>query len=260
PPRPAAYARRVCPSAPTLERKSPRPSRSPLTHLESLRHRICIVFSPEPSGRDLSHVSSGMVRGKVGAMLDTALANNLDRIRMPRVHLSDVARHATRGAAILIVFVCAILQNDSLPAVLQQLGTPFPVQITSKTSVAAIGIHEDGRLTIYFAPRLASSSDSDMLAFLYLHELGHARLGHMRPEDPRRLRFSIPGMYKGLAWQMEYEADALICPFIEHDRDTAHRVVSAWRARWNDRECLVQIRRSQGLPRPARFHRRFATG
>lgn len=149
-----------------------------------------------------------MVRGKVGAMLDTALANNLDRIRIPRVHLSDVARHATRVAALLIVFVCAILQNDSLPAVLQQLGTPFPVQITSKTSVAAIGIHEDGRLTIYFAPRLASSSDSDMLAFLYLHELGHARLGHMRPEDPRRLRFSIPGMYKGLAWQMEYDADA----------------------------------------------------
>src|SRR5439155_10003317 len=56
------------------------------------------------------------------------------------------------------------------------------------------------------------------------------------------------------------EAYSLICPFIEHDLDTAHRVLSAWRARWNDRECLVQIRRSQGLPRPARFHRRFATG
>ena len=142
-------------------------------------------------------------------MLDTTLANNLGRIRMPWVHLAAVARTAARLAAILVVFACAILQNDSLPAVLQQLGTPFPVQVTSKTAVAAIGINnEDGRLTIYFAPRLASSTDSDMLAFLYLHELGHARLGHMRPEDPRRLRFSIPGMYKGLAWQMEYDADA----------------------------------------------------
>ncbi len=141
-------------------------------------------------------------------MLDAALANNLGRIRLPRMHLAVVARTAARLAAMLVVVACAILQKDSLPAVLQQLGTPFPVQITSKTAVAAIGINEDGRLTIYFAPRLASSTDSDMLAFLYLHELGHARLGHMRPEDPRRLRFSIPGMYKGLAWQMEYDADA----------------------------------------------------
>lgn len=141
-------------------------------------------------------------------MLDAVLADNLGQIRMPRVHPAVAARTVARFAAVILVFVCAVLQNDSLPAVLQRLGTPFPVHITSKTSVAAIGIHEDGRLTIYFAPRLASSSDSDMMAFLYLHELGHARLGHMRPEDPRRLRFSIPGMYKGLAWQMEYDADA----------------------------------------------------
>src|SRR5438034_11021890 len=110
-------------------------------------------------------------------MLDTALANNLDRIRIPRVHLSDVARHATRVAALLIVFVCAILQNDSLPAVLQQLGTPFPVQITSKTSVAAIGIHEDGRLTHYVAPRLSTPTDSDMLGSLYPRALRHRRMG-----------------------------------------------------------------------------------
>src|SRR2546426_3748945 len=141
-------------------------------------------------------------------MLDTALANNLGRIRAPWVHLAAMARTAARMADLLVVFACAILQTAGLPAVLQQIGTPFPVQVTSKTAVAAIGINEDGRLTIYFAPRLASSTDSDMLAFLYLHELGHARLGHMRPEDPRRLRFSIPGMYKGLAWQMEYDADA----------------------------------------------------
>lgn len=141
-------------------------------------------------------------------MLDSALADNLGRIRIHRVHLTEVARATARAAALVLVFIWAVLQNDSLPAVLQQLGTPYPVQITSKTAVAAIGIREDGRLTIYFAPRLASSTDSDMLAFLYLHELGHARLGHMRPEDPRRLRFSIPGMYKGQAWQMEYDADA----------------------------------------------------
>src|SRR2546427_12256587 len=141
-------------------------------------------------------------------MLDAALANNLGRSRLPRVHLAAVARTGTRVAGLLVVCACGILQKDSLRSVLQQLGTPFPVRITSKTAVAAIGINEDGRLTIYFAPRLASSTDSDMLAFLYLHELGHARLGHMRPEDPRRLRFSIPGMYKGLAWQMEYDADA----------------------------------------------------
>lgn len=141
-------------------------------------------------------------------MLDTVLADNLGRIRVPRVHLTEVARVTARFIAVMVVFACAVLQNDSLPAVLQKIGTPYPVQITSKTAVAAVGINDDGRLTLYFAPRLASSTDSDMLAFLYLHELGHARLGHMRPEDPRHLRFAIPGMYKGLAWQMEYDADA----------------------------------------------------
>ena len=162
-------------------------------------------------------------------MLDAALANNLDRIRSPRLHLAAVARTAARLAAMLVVFACAILQKDSLPAVLQQLGTPFPVQITSKTAVAAIGINEDGRLTIYFAPRLASSTDSDMLAFLYLHELGHARLGHMRPEDPRRLRFSIPGMYKGLAWQMEYDADAWAAAHaVSYGYDPVHGIAAVF--------------------------------
>ncbi len=142
-------------------------------------------------------------------MLDVSLANNLGRIRMPQaVRIAPVARATARLAAMMVISVCAVLQNGGLPAVLQQIGTPFPVQIAAKTAVAAIGIDQDGRLTVFFAPRLASSSDSDMLAFLYLHELGHARLGHMRPEDPRRMRFSIPGMYKGLAWQMEYDADA----------------------------------------------------
>ncbi|TMJ04405.1 MAG: hypothetical protein E6H01_04180, partial [Bacillati bacterium ANGP1] len=69
-------------------------------------------------------------------MLDTTLANNMGRIRMPWVHLAAVARTAARLAAMLVVFACAILQNDGLPAVLQRLGTPFPVQITSKTAVA----------------------------------------------------------------------------------------------------------------------------
>src|SRR2546428_9089594 len=106
-------------------------------------------------------------------MLDAALANSRDGIGLPRVHLAAVARTAARLAALLVVFACAILQKDSLPAVLQQLGTPFPVQITSKTAVAAIGINEDGRPTIYFSPRLASPTHNDMLALLFLHRLVH---------------------------------------------------------------------------------------
>src|SRR2546425_9355933 len=102
-------------------------------------------------------------------MLDTALANNLGRIRAPWVHLVAVARTAARLAAMLVVFACAILQNDGLPAVLQQLGTPFPVQITSKTAVAPIGINnEEGRLTIYFLPRFGPPTPSDNPAILFL--------------------------------------------------------------------------------------------
>src|SRR2546428_10983495 len=101
-------------------------------------------------------------------MLDAALANNLDRIRLPRVHLAAVARTAARLAAMLVVFACAILQKDSLPAVLQQLGTPFPVQITSKTAGAAYRTKDGGRPTRYFLPPAACSTQRDTLACLYL--------------------------------------------------------------------------------------------
>src|SRR3989442_6590425 len=116
-------------------------------------------------------------------MLDAALANNLGRIRLPRVHLTAVARTAARLAALLVVFACAILQKDSLPAVLQQLGTPFPVQITSKTAGAAIRINDDGRLALYFSPRLARSTDNGMLALPYLHPLCHRPLGPILPDE-----------------------------------------------------------------------------
>src|SRR5206468_9253679 len=53
------------------------------------------------------------------------------------------------------------------------------------------------------------------------------------------------------------EAYSLICPLIEHDRDTAHRVANACRARRNRRVRLIQVRRSQLLPRPARFNLGF---
>lgn len=111
-------------------------------------------------------------------------------------------------SSILVVAACAFLGPTTLPGVLARLDAPFPVQITPKTAVASVGIHYDGSIFVSFAPSLAQSSDGGMLAFLYLHEIGHARLGHLRPEDPTHMRFSIPGMYKGVAWQMEYDADA----------------------------------------------------
>lgn len=142
-------------------------------------------------------------------MLDLALQSpgrtqSPQSVRIPRA-TRVVAR--TLGSA-AIVLLCMLIQATGLAGVFARLDVSFPLRITPKTAVASVGLHRDGRIFVYFAPGLAQSTDGNMLAFLYLHEVGHARLGHLRPEDPQRMRFSIPGMFKGQAWQMEYDADA----------------------------------------------------
>lgn len=142
-------------------------------------------------------------------MLSLALNHNPGWTRLARWTGASVTIQTTRRIAIaVLISVCVFAQTTGFPATLQRLGAPFPLQLSAKTEVASIGIHRDGRLMVYFAPMLANSTDGDLLAFLYLHEVGHARLGHLRPEDPNRMRFSIPGMSKGVIWQMEYDADA----------------------------------------------------
>jgi hypothetical protein len=143
-------------------------------------------------------------------MFDLATSYSLGRtpsLLPTRVSLPVQAAIRVLGS-ILVASACTLLGPTSLPGVLSRLDAPFPLEITPKTAVAGVGIHHDGSIFVYFAPSLAQSSDGAMLAFLYLHEVGHARLGHLRPEDLTRMRFSIPGMYKGVAWQMEYDADA----------------------------------------------------
>lgn len=142
-------------------------------------------------------------------MLSLALNHNPGWTRLARWTGASVTIQTARRIAIaVLISVCVFAQTTGFPATLQRLGAPFPLQLSAKTEVASIGIHRDGRLMVYFAPMLANSTDGDLLAFLYLHEVGHARLGHLRPEDPNRMRFSIPGMSKGVIWQMEYDADA----------------------------------------------------
>lgn len=142
-------------------------------------------------------------------MLSLALNHNPAWTRLARSTGAGVSiRTARRIVIAVLIGICACAQTTGVPATLQRVGAAFPLRISAKTEVASIGIHRDGRLMIYFAPMLANSTDGDLLAFLYLHEVGHARLGHLRPEDPTRMRFSIPGMSKGIIWQMEYDADA----------------------------------------------------
>lgn len=57
------------------------------------------------------------------------------------------------------------------------------------------------------SPSVAHSQSADMLAFLYLHELGHVRLGHLRPRDPRRWSVMVSSLIRSASWQMETEAD-----------------------------------------------------
>jgi len=112
------------------------------------------------------------------------------------------------AASAVLLGACAFAGTTSLPFLLERLGRPYAVTVSRKATLASIGIGRDGQIVVAVAPVLLHVSAADMLAFLYLHELGHARLGHLRPADPRRTRFFIPGESRIRAWQMEYDADA----------------------------------------------------
>lgn len=118
-------------------------------------------------------------------------------------------RILTRVVSIgLLLSVCGLAGTTSLAFIVARLGGPYPVKINSKTEVASVGVDRLGRIAVSVTPSLAHSTSADMLAFLYLHEVGHVKAGHLRPRDPNQTRYFMAWEVRDRVWKMEYEADA----------------------------------------------------
>lgn len=110
-------------------------------------------------------------------------------------------------AVALILCVCLFAGTTSLPFVLAKLGIPLPIRLYPMGTIAAVALEPDGRLVIHMTSRLLGYEDADMIAFIYLHELGHVRLGHLLPQGVQEARFFAPSLWRSRAWRMEYDAD-----------------------------------------------------
>lgn len=109
-------------------------------------------------------------------------------------------------AGAFIVIVCLFVGTTSLPFVLGKLGLEFPIRIYPMPAIAAVALEPDGRLVIHMTSRLLQYENAEMLAFIYLHELGHVRLGHLIPQGSQTQYFA-PSLWRTRAWNMEYDAD-----------------------------------------------------
>lgn len=107
----------------------------------------------------------------------------------------------------LLLSVCGFAGTTSLAFIVERLGAPYPVKINWKTEVASVGLDRQGRIAVSVTPSLVHSTNADMLAFLYLHEVGHVRAGHLRPRDPNQRRYFMAWEVRDRVWKMEYEAD-----------------------------------------------------
>lgn len=107
----------------------------------------------------------------------------------------------------LLLSICSVAGTTSLAFIVERLGTPYPVKISLKTEVASVGLDRFGQIAISVTPALAHSASGDMLSFLYLHEMGHVRAGHLRPRDPNQVRYFMAWEIRDRVWKMEYEAD-----------------------------------------------------
>ncbi len=110
-------------------------------------------------------------------------------------------------AGTFIVIVCLLVGTTSLSFVLAKLGPELPIRIYSMPTIAAVALEPDGRLVIHMTSRLLQYEDADMLAFIYLHELGHVRLGHLMPQGAQQTQYFAPSLWRTRAWTMEYDAD-----------------------------------------------------
>lgn len=106
----------------------------------------------------------------------------------------------------VILSVCLFAGTTSLPFIMARLGPALPFRIYSTPTIAAVALEPDGRLVIHLTSRLLRYENADMLAFVYLHELGHVRLGHLKPQG-QRTQFFATSLWRVQAWQMEYDAD-----------------------------------------------------
>jgi len=109
-------------------------------------------------------------------------------------------------AVCVILSMCLFAGTTSLPFVIARLGKALPFRIYSTPTIAAVALETDGRFVIHLTSRLLRYENADMLAFVYLHELGHMRLGHLRPQG-QQTQFFAPSSWRVQAWRMEYDAD-----------------------------------------------------
>lgn len=105
-----------------------------------------------------------------------------------------------------ILSVCLFAGTTSLPFMIARLGTELPLRIYSTPTIAAVALEPDGRLAIHLTSRLLRYEHAGMLAFVYLHEIGHVRLGHLLPQGQPTQFFST-SLWRRQAWRMEYDAD-----------------------------------------------------
>lgn len=111
------------------------------------------------------------------------------------------------GAIGLIVVMCALAGSAGLPVILARLGTPYPIRLYNTQALAAIVLEPDGRIIIHMPAFLMHYENADVISFLYLHEVGHARLGHLLPAGLRSAGLMSLGTEEDIRWALEFDAD-----------------------------------------------------
>ncbi|HEU4798390.1 MAG TPA: hypothetical protein VFT63_05645 [bacterium] len=111
------------------------------------------------------------------------------------------------GAIGLILAMCAFAGSAGLPVILDRLGTPYPVRVYNTHALAAIVLEPDGRIIIHMPAFLMHYENADIISFLYLHEVGHARLGHLLPAGTRSAGVMSLDSQEDMRWALEFDAD-----------------------------------------------------
>lgn len=111
------------------------------------------------------------------------------------------------GAIGLIVVICASAGSAGLPVILDRLGTPYPIRLYNTQALAAVVLEPDGRIIIHMPAFLMHYENADVIAFLYLHEVGHARLGHLLPAGTRSAGLMSLDSQEDIRWALEFDAD-----------------------------------------------------
>lgn len=111
------------------------------------------------------------------------------------------------GAIGLIVASCAIAGSAGLPVILERLGAPYPVRLYNTQALAAIVLEPDGRIIIHMPAFMMHHENADIIAFLYLHEVGHARLGHLLPAGTMSAGLMPLDQQEDVRWALEFDAD-----------------------------------------------------